>query len=130
MRVGLSQASEATMIAIWFTVRLPFSETAMMISTSRPRHGQADIGDAADHGVDHAAVIGGGEGQHRADADADEAGDEADAQRQRRAGDHHRQQVAALPVGAERIVPRWRLQRRHRQRLRVLGIDDEARRPP
>ena len=34
MRVGLSQASEAMMIAIWFTVRLPFNDTAMMISTS------------------------------------------------------------------------------------------------
>ena len=36
MRVGLSQASDATTIAIWFTVSPPRTETAMMISTSRP----------------------------------------------------------------------------------------------
>ena len=35
---------------------------------------------------------------------ADHAGDEADPQRERHAGDHHRQQVAALVVGAERVV--------------------------
>ena len=123
VRVGLSQAREAMMIAIWFTVRLPFNETAMMISTSNCGHRQADIGDAADDGVDPAAVIGGGEGQYGADAHADEPGDEADAQCQRRARHHDRQQVAPVAVGAERIVPGGRLQRRRRQRLGIAGID-------
>ena len=36
----------------------------------------------------------------------EDAGDQADPQRQRRAGDHHREQVAALLVAAERVAPR------------------------
>ena len=68
------------------------------------RHGQPDIGDAADHGVGNAPIIGGDKGEHRAQSDADKPGDKADPQCQRRTDHHHRQKVAALSVGAEWVV--------------------------
>ena len=92
----------------------------------QPRHGQTDIGDATDHRVEEAAVISADKRKHCADADAEDAGDEADAQGQWRAGDHYREQVAALAVGAKRIVPGGRPQRGHRQRPGILDIHQQV----
>ena len=64
--------------------------------------------------------------KNSANADTKEASDEADAQRQRCAGDHHGQQVTSLPVGAERIIPGRRLQGRNGQRLGVGSINREG----
>ena len=73
VRVGLSQASEATTSAIWLTDSPPRIDTAMMISTSRP--GTVRPMSAMPRMIVSASapVVRGGEGQHRADADAEES---------------------------------------------------------
>ena len=112
VRVGFSHASEATTIAIWFTVSPPRTETAMMMSTSRPGTVRPISAMPRINVSVDAAVITGDEGQHGADTDAEKAGDETDLEGQRRAGDHGGEQVAALTVGAERMLPRWAAARR------------------
>ena len=52
------------------------------------------------------AVVGGDQGHRGADGDADDAGQKPDVEGQRRAHDHHRQEVPPLAVGPQRMLPR------------------------
>ena len=74
------------------------------------REGQEDVGDAHQHGVDPAAEISRGQPDREADRHHDDRDQGDDGQRDARAEEDARVDVAAELVGAERMRGRHRLQ--------------------